>query len=253
MFHGDELDKGNTKTQVFDVRNLTDIKELPPFIADEHFVDHNQYVVGRLVYQANYAGGLSILAYDDNGNLTRVGYYDYSLTEQDSFLGAWSVYPYFSTSEYPAGKKVVLTGYEGMQVFEINEELECYLDDSCDATPVPTSQPTVSPTSSAPSASPSFATLDAPESVAGEDDGEVHLSKPTIWVAAAAIAAVAGCLLLGCFQTVPVCWNQPESKEENQKDEEAPLPSPADAGSPSEGGAEMVEVQKRTPIPIQNC
>lgn len=43
----------------------------------------------------------------------------------------------------PLAKKIVLTGYEGMQVFEIDEELECYLDDTCDATNEPTMMPTV--------------------------------------------------------------------------------------------------------------
>jgi len=259
MFHGDELDEHNTKTQVFDVRNLTDIKELPPYIAPEHFIDHNQYVVGRLIYQANYAGGLSILAYDDNGNLTRVGYYDYSLIEQVSFLGAWSVYPYFSTSEHPAGKKVVLTGYEGMQVFEINEELECYLDDSCDATPAPTSEPTVSPTNSVPSVSPSVATLDAPGSVASDDEGRIQLSKLLFYVTIAA-SAVAGCVLMGCFQMSLICLNK--STENQKDDEEAPEVPVPQADSPSLGGAELFEeVAKRTPstavtpmmVPIQNC
>merc|ERR1712038_139020 len=131
MFHGDELDVGNTRTSIFDVRDLTNITELAPYIAPTNFVDHNQYVVGRLVYQANYAGGLVILAHDNQGNAERVGYYDYSWVEQDQMMGAWGVYPFFSSGEFAAGKKIVLTGYEGLQVFEIDEELECYLDDTC--------------------------------------------------------------------------------------------------------------------------
>lgn len=240
MFHGDELDQGNTKTQVFDVRNLTDIKELPPYIAPEHFIDHNQYVVGRLVYQANYAGGLSILAYDDIGNLTRVGYYDYSLIEQVTFLGAWSVYPFFSSGDYPAGKKVVLTGYEGMQVFEIDEELECYLDDSCDATPAPTSAPSVS----APSASPSLATpLGAQGSVASEDEegSRIRMSK-VLFYGTIAASAVVGCVLMACFQALRVCLKQ--SNDENQKDDEEAQEVAPQADSPSQGGAV---------VPIQKC
>merc|ERR1712083_164970 len=225
MFHGDELDEGNTKTQIFDIRDLTNIKELAPYIAPENFVDHNQYIVGRLVYQANYAGGLSILAHDNKGNATRVGYYDYSFIEQEEGLGAWGVYPYFSSGEFAAGKKIVLTGYEGMQVFEINEELECYLDDTCDLTAEPSSYPT---------SAPSTATVQGSDSIlATEDDGNTSFLSTTIIVG---IAIAAFCVICGLAL---ICFKQQET--DIQKDVEDQ--QTAVGTSPSFGGEAMVELE----------
>jgi len=234
MFHGDELDTGNTKTQIFDVRDLTNIKELAPYIAPENFVDHNQYIVGQLVYQANYAGGLSILAHDNKGNATRVGYYDYSFIEQEEGLGAWGVYPYFSSGEFAAGKKIVLTGYEGLQVFQINEELECYLDNSCGQTAEPSSMPSSYPTS-VPTVAPSSTIFESPDAILAADDSEnlSFLSSPIIVSIVIAVLCLIGGLGLLCF-------NQMEN--DVQKDVEDQHITAAST-SPSWGGTHMVELE----------
>ena len=91
----DEADEGgfgfNTRTYVWDVRDLD-----APTIIGEHSAqtpntDHNQYVVGNYVYQANYGAGLRILKLDDvaAGDLTEVAFFDTS--------SAWSVYPFFAS------------------------------------------------------------------------------------------------------------------------------------------------------------
>lgn len=110
----DELDEqyngeegGRTKTHIFDISSLES-----PVYTGSHFavtpaIDHNQYVVDGLSYQANYASGLRIidvsaLAEDPTGgNLSEVGFFD-CYPEDDAsprvaFNGAWSVYPYFSS------------------------------------------------------------------------------------------------------------------------------------------------------------
>ncbi len=102
MFLGDELDEQqrgfNTRTLVFDVQNL----DAPVFLYGHSgptpAVDHNMYVRGKLLYQANYTAGLRVLEFGNLGTdtLTEVAYFD-TRPEDDSasFNGAWSVYPFF--------------------------------------------------------------------------------------------------------------------------------------------------------------
>lgn len=95
----DELDFGmNTRTLMFDVRDLD-----KPVYAGAHqhstsVIDHNLYVKGNYVYQANYMGGLRILRIDrgKSTGLTEVAYFD-TEPDQDAldFSGAWNVYPFF--------------------------------------------------------------------------------------------------------------------------------------------------------------
>ncbi len=102
FFMGDELDElnfgMNTRTLMFDVSDLAN-----PVYAGAHqhgtsVIDHNLYVNGIYMYQANYVGGLRILRIDHGvtTTMTEVGYFD---TEPDenvvNFAGAWSVYPFF--------------------------------------------------------------------------------------------------------------------------------------------------------------
>jgi len=102
----DELDEmqgkndGFTQTRMWDVRDLTE-----PFVMDSYFspeksVDHNMYVIGDLVYQANYESGLRILDCSKiaEKTLSEVGFFDCRPEgTQIAFNGAWSVYPYFES------------------------------------------------------------------------------------------------------------------------------------------------------------
>lgn len=130
MFHGDELAPGNTRTQVFDISSLTNVLELEAHVSDYSFVSHNQYVADKLLYQANYAGGLRVLTWNENGQLQEVGYFDGSTAEGAEWRGSWTVYPYFSSGVYEAGKKVVITGSEGLHVVQLSKSLEAYLQKS---------------------------------------------------------------------------------------------------------------------------
>jgi choice-of-anchor B domain-containing protein len=63
-------------------------------------IDHNQYVAGDLVYQANYSAGLSVLRIVDpaTASLTEVGYLDTRPEHNNvNFSGAWSTYPFFAS------------------------------------------------------------------------------------------------------------------------------------------------------------
>lgn len=100
----DELDESffghNTRTRILDVTDLDS-----PSLAGFHdgrsgAIDHNLYVAGDRIFEANYRAGLSILDATDvaNGNLTEIGYFDiYPNNNSVSFDGAWSTYPYFAS------------------------------------------------------------------------------------------------------------------------------------------------------------
>ena len=101
---GDELDEQNqgfnTRTLIWDVQDLEN-----PFLLGEHFsevaaIDHNQYVVGNLLFQSNYRAGLRMLSLTDvaEGELSEIGYFDVDpASDAALFSGTWSNYPYFES------------------------------------------------------------------------------------------------------------------------------------------------------------
>jgi choice-of-anchor B domain-containing protein len=110
----DELDEQrgghNTRTRIFDVTNLQNPVLRGAFDnPSTAAIDHNQYVRGDRVFQANYRAGLRILDISEisSASLTEVGFFDvYPDGDAAQFNGAWSTYPYF-----PSGK-VVISGIE---------------------------------------------------------------------------------------------------------------------------------------------
>jgi len=144
----DELDEyqgvvSKTRTHVFDVTNLND-----PVYSGFHdgrtaAIDHNLYVHGDLVYQANYRAGLNILKIVDIDNVKfeEAGYFDiYPTSDSMKFNGAWSNYPYF-----PSGI-VVVSGIEsGLFVLKYNGANSPTPQPV--ANPEPTQPPNSSPTS----------------------------------------------------------------------------------------------------------
>ncbi len=116
----DELDEGdfghNTWTYVWDVSNLEAPVLLGHFASPTAAIDHNQYVRGNIVFQANYRSGLRILRIDDpaQAQLTQIGFFDtYPSSNSASFDGAWSVYPYFDS-----GVVIVSSIDEGLFVLQ---------------------------------------------------------------------------------------------------------------------------------------
>ncbi len=109
----DELDEQNfghnTRTRIFDVRDLDAPVQIGTYDGPTTAIDHNLYTHGGYGYMANYRAGLRIVDLVDvaNGNLTEVAHFDiYPSSDSASFNGAWSVYPYF-----PSGN-VVVSGIE---------------------------------------------------------------------------------------------------------------------------------------------
>lgn len=108
----DELDEQNfghaTRTRAWDVSDLDNPVLAGFFDGPNGAIDHNLYVRGRNLFQANYRAGLRILEIDPStGGLSEVGYFDiFPADDAAQFNAAWSNFPYF-----PSGR-VVVSGIE---------------------------------------------------------------------------------------------------------------------------------------------
>jgi choice-of-anchor B domain-containing protein len=105
----DEVENGhNSRTRFFDVRDLD--APLLDFVFDgpTPAIDHNLYVIGNRVYEANYRAGLRILETDIRKNrAAEVAFFDiYPADDQAEFNGAWGNYPFFASGN------VVVSGIE---------------------------------------------------------------------------------------------------------------------------------------------
>ncbi|HMN28743.1 MAG TPA: choice-of-anchor B family protein, partial [Caldilineaceae bacterium] len=102
----------NAFTYVFDMADVEQPLLMGRYQANNPAIDHNLYISGTLVYEANYTSGLRIL---EMGNLARarlreVGYFDtYPGSDAPEFTGAWSPYPFF-----PSGVVAVSTIDRGL-------------------------------------------------------------------------------------------------------------------------------------------
>ena len=118
FFMGDEADESQggvdrTRTLIWDVADLDD-----PLLLKEHFaetgtIDHNQYIRGNRLYQANLMSGLRVLDISDVENPIEIGFFDTVPDDAGlpAFGGAWSNYPFFES-----GIVVVSSWNEGLFV-----------------------------------------------------------------------------------------------------------------------------------------
>lgn len=118
---GDELDEYNsgvkTKSIVVNVMDLSN-----PVLAGQHYgttnaIDHNLYIKGDLVYEANYRAGLQVLRMNDisTADMTQVAMFDiYPNSDSANFNGAWSNYPFL-----PSGNVIVSGIEQGLFVLEV--------------------------------------------------------------------------------------------------------------------------------------
>lgn len=118
---GDELDEStfqqSTRTHVIDVFDL----DTPVYLyAHEHATqatDHNLYVLGNRVFEANYTVGLRVLELGDlsTEEISEIAFFDTFPDHDDVPLtGAWSVYPYL-----PSGTIIVSDIENGLFVLTL--------------------------------------------------------------------------------------------------------------------------------------
>eukprot|EP01025_Chloroclados_australasicus_P006284 TRINITY_DN12034_c0_g1_i5.p3 TRINITY_DN12034_c0_g1~~TRINITY_DN12034_c0_g1_i5.p3 ORF type:complete len:459 (+),score=89.37 TRINITY_DN12034_c0_g1_i5:23-1378(+) len=103
LYLNDELDEGDsvsvTTTRVFDVSNINNPQLAGTFTTGLPSIDHNNYVKGDMLYQANYRSGLRVWDLSsDPLNPTEVAWFDtFPGSDAARFNGAWSTYPYFDS------------------------------------------------------------------------------------------------------------------------------------------------------------
>jgi len=176
LVFGDEGDERNlgfkTTTLVLNVIDLDN-----PVMAGTHTstlnaIDHNQYVVGDFIYQANYRAGLRILQINDiaTADMTEIAYFDiYPNSDSARFNGAWGVYPFF-----PSGT-VIISGIEqGLYVVTPNLNQN-------PPTPDFTTTPSISSSPiGTPSTAPSFAPIVTP-ACSGLSSKDCRSASGCIW------------------------------------------------------------------------
>ena len=98
---GDEFDEANfgvpTRTHVIDVSDLDAPAYVFAYEAATRSIDHNLYVLGNRVFQANYTTGLRVLEFGNlaNREIAEIAFFDtFPAGNAIDFDGAWSVYPY---------------------------------------------------------------------------------------------------------------------------------------------------------------
>ena len=118
---GDEFDEGNfgvpTRTHVFDVSDLDAPVYVFAYEGPTTAIDHNLYVLGNRVFEANYMSGLRVIEFGDlaNQEMTEVAFFDtYPQSDATQFDGAWSVYPYL-----PSGNVIVNDITNGLFVLTV--------------------------------------------------------------------------------------------------------------------------------------
>jgi choice-of-anchor B domain-containing protein len=123
----------HTTTYIFDVHDLHAPVNTGYYQSPAKSIDHNQYTLRGLTYQANYGSGLRVvdvsgLSLDPTGgNMEQTAFFDCH-PEDDAdgaieFLGTWSVYPYFKSGH------ILLNSIErGLFVLEYKGREAAYLE-----------------------------------------------------------------------------------------------------------------------------
>lgn len=125
FFLGDELDEANTedgrtRTLVWDITDLDDPQLVTEYRSDAVATDHNLYVHGTLMYQANYEAGLRIVDISDPENPLEIGFFDTVPYQANSVAmsGAWTIFPFFDS-----GVILVTSRWEGLFILKKREPI----------------------------------------------------------------------------------------------------------------------------------
>jgi choice-of-anchor B domain-containing protein len=109
----------NTKSYVWDMADLDNPVLLGPYFGPTTASDHNQYVKGNYVYQANYRAGLRIVNLTNIASpstMTEDAFFDVDPTSNaNGFAGSWTNYPYL-----PSGNVLIFSIQRGLFVVKPN-------------------------------------------------------------------------------------------------------------------------------------
>ncbi|MGD8495092.1 MAG: choice-of-anchor B family protein [Gemmatimonadales bacterium] len=121
----DELDEivGNTertRTLIWDLTDLDDPTFAGDLMGPDGSTDHNLYVKGDRMYQANYQAGLRVIDVSQPTEPVEVGHFDTTPYGKNppGFGGAWTAYPFFDS-----GTVIVSSIAEGLFVLRPNRPL----------------------------------------------------------------------------------------------------------------------------------
>ncbi|MEN8145470.1 MAG: choice-of-anchor B family protein [Gemmatimonadota bacterium] len=104
FFLDDEIDEltgraERTRTIIWDVAELEDPIFVGSYLGSSGATDHNLYIKGDRMYQANYQAGLSVIDISDPENPHEIGFFDTTPygANTPGFSGAWTAFPYFDS------------------------------------------------------------------------------------------------------------------------------------------------------------
>lgn len=119
----DELDElvgmtNRTRTLIWDVSELDDPVLVGEFGGETPATDHNLYVKGDRMYQANYQAGMSVWDISNPVKPVQIGSFDTTPAAGNppGFVGAWTAYPYFES-----GTVIVSSMQEGLFIVRPRE------------------------------------------------------------------------------------------------------------------------------------
>ena len=123
FYMDDELDElvgttDRTRTMIWDVADLDDPVMVGTYLGPDGSTDHNLYVRGNRIFQANYQAGLRVLDISDREHPVEIGSFDTTPYEGNpaGFYGAWTAFPYFRS-----GIVVVSSMQEGLFILRPRE------------------------------------------------------------------------------------------------------------------------------------
>jgi len=118
FFLDDELDElvettETTRTLVWDLTDLDDPTFAGELLGPDRASDHNLFIKGDRMYQANYQAGLRVVDISEPTRPVEVGYFDTTPYGENppGFNGAWTAYPFFDS-----GTVIVSSMSEGLFV-----------------------------------------------------------------------------------------------------------------------------------------
>ena len=109
---GDELDETSfnvpTRTMIFDITDLDTPVFVYAYEAATASIDHNLYILGNRVFQANYTSGVRVLEFGDLSNMEimEIAFLDtFPGSDAVAFDGLWSVYPFLPSGNIIASDR----------------------------------------------------------------------------------------------------------------------------------------------------